>query len=147
MTTSATCRCSRTDAYGNFIRGRRASADRHPAIGADGIEGNTADDRRRSDRARVRAGIGVPRRHGAPTPRRSSPTSRTRVPTGTRRRRHRNRPGQPATSRLIYDNELLDAHFVAGDGRVNENIGLTAVQHLFHSEHDRLVAHIKDRSC
>ena len=27
----------------------------------------------------------------------------------------------------FYDNELLDAHYIAGDGRVNENIGLTAV--------------------
>jgi Ca2+-binding RTX toxin-like protein len=42
-----------------------------------------------------------------------------------------------------YDNELLDAHYVAGDGRVNENIGLTAVQDIFHSEHDRLVAQTK----
>ena len=33
---------------------------------------------------------------------------------------------------------MLDAHFVAGDGRVNENIGLTAVHHVFHSEHNRL---------
>ena len=24
---------------------------------------------------------------------------------------------------LQYDNELLDAHYVAGDGRANENIG------------------------
>ncbi|HEX7862242.1 MAG TPA: peroxidase family protein [Verrucomicrobiae bacterium] len=38
-----------------------------------------------------------------------------------------------------YDNELLDTHFIAGDGRVNENIGLTAVHHIFHSEHNRLV--------
>ena len=36
-----------------------------------------------------------------------------------------------------YDDELLDRHFVAGDGRVNENIGLTAVHHVFHSEHNR----------
>jgi Ca2+-binding RTX toxin-like protein len=43
-----------------------------------------------------------------------------------------------------YDNELLDAHYVAGDGRVNENIGLTAVHHVFHSEHNRLVEHNKD---
>ncbi len=42
-----------------------------------------------------------------------------------------------------YDNELLDAHFVAGDGRANENIGLTAVHHVFHSEHNRLVEHTK----
>ncbi|ATU94434.1 peroxidase family protein [Phyllobacterium zundukense] len=43
----------------------------------------------------------------------------------------------------FYDNELLDAHFIAGDGRVNENIGLTAVHHVFHSEHNRLVEHTK----
>ncbi len=39
----------------------------------------------------------------------------------------------------FYDNELLDAHYIAGDGRVNENIGLTSVHHVFHSEHNRLV--------
>ncbi|GAA0652672.1 peroxidase family protein [Brevundimonas lenta] len=43
----------------------------------------------------------------------------------------------------FYDNELLDAHFMAGDGRANENIGLTAVHHVFHSEHNRLVDHTK----
>ncbi|PBJ07706.1 hypothetical protein PS726_01828 [Pseudomonas fluorescens] len=42
-----------------------------------------------------------------------------------------------------YDNELLDAHFIAGDGRVNENIGLTTVHHVFHSEHNRLVEQAK----
>lgn len=43
-----------------------------------------------------------------------------------------------------YDNEMLDAHFVAGDGRVNENIGLVAVHQVFHSEHNRLVGYIKN---
>lgn len=38
-----------------------------------------------------------------------------------------------------YDNELLDRHFITGDGRGNENIGLTAVHHVFHSEHNRQV--------
>ena len=38
-----------------------------------------------------------------------------------------------------YDDEMLDSHFIAGDGRVNENIGLTAVHHIFHAEHNRLV--------
>lgn len=38
-----------------------------------------------------------------------------------------------------YDNELLDRHFITGDGRGNENIGLTAVHTIFHSEHNRLV--------
>ena len=43
---------------------------------------------------------------------------------------------QPAGT---YDDEMLDAHFIAGDGRVNENIGLTAIHQVFHSEHDRVV--------
>jgi Ca2+-binding RTX toxin-like protein len=42
-----------------------------------------------------------------------------------------------------YDDEMLDAHFCAGDGRVNENIALTAIHQVFHSEHDRLVADIQ----
>nr|CAD6405445.1 heme peroxidase [Rhizobium sp. Q54] len=47
----------------------------------------------------------------------------------------------PLTGRNTeYDNELLDKHFVTGDGRGNENIGLTAVHHVFHSEHNRQVA-------
>ncbi|QUS38256.1 calcium-binding protein [Tardiphaga alba] len=47
----------------------------------------------------------------------------------------RNAQGQ----KLAYDNELLDRHFVTGDGRGNENIGLTTVHHIFHSEHNRQV--------
>ena len=43
----------------------------------------------------------------------------------------------------FYDNELLDKHYIAGDGRVNENIGLTAVHAIFHSEHNRLVEQSK----
>ena len=38
-----------------------------------------------------------------------------------------------------YDDELLDRHFITGDGRGNENIGLTAVHHIFHNEHNRQV--------
>ena len=54
-------------------------------------------------------------------------------------------PMNPQTgNNLAYDNELLDAHYIAGDGRVNENIGLTAVHAIFHSEHNRLVAQTKD---
>ena len=41
--------------------------------------------------------------------------------------------------KLEYDNELLDRHFITGDGRGNENIGLTTVHHIFHSEHNRQV--------
>jgi Ca2+-binding RTX toxin-like protein len=42
-----------------------------------------------------------------------------------------------------YDDELLDAHFICGDGRCNENIALTAVHQMFHAEHDRLVDDIE----
>ncbi|MDB5747235.1 MAG: Hemolysin-type calcium-binding region, partial [Massilia sp.] len=43
-----------------------------------------------------------------------------------------------------YDNELLDRHFITGDGRGNENIGLTSIHAIFHSEHDRLVEQYKE---
>ncbi len=43
-----------------------------------------------------------------------------------------------------YDNELLDSHYITGDGRGNENIGLTAVHHIFHSEHNRLAESVKE---
>ncbi|MCE9521360.1 MAG: hypothetical protein K8S25_02875, partial [Alphaproteobacteria bacterium] len=42
-----------------------------------------------------------------------------------------------------YDNELLDAHYVAGDGRINENIALTTVHEIFHAEHNRLIDQVK----
>lgn len=43
-----------------------------------------------------------------------------------------------------YDNELLDAHFVAGDGRVNENIVLSSIHAVFHAEHNRLVGEVQE---
>ncbi len=42
-----------------------------------------------------------------------------------------------------YDDEMLNAHFVCGDGRCNENIALSTIHQIFHSEHDRLVDYIK----
>ena len=51
--------------------------------------------------------------------------------------RHRSRRRRGKHSN--YDNELLDRHFITGDGRGNENIGLTTVHHIFHSEHNRQV--------
>lgn len=42
-----------------------------------------------------------------------------------------------------YDIDLLNAHFVAGDGRANENIGLTAIHDVFHAEHNRVLEDIK----
>ena len=43
-----------------------------------------------------------------------------------------------------YDDELLNLHFICGDGRCNENIALSAVHQIFHSEHDRLIDYIKN---
>ncbi|MBO1269182.1 peroxidase family protein [Arthrobacter cavernae] len=48
---------------------------------------------------------------------------------------------QPAGT---YDDEMLNAHFMAGDGRANENIGLVTVHQAFHSEHNRLLEDIKN---
>jgi len=45
-----------------------------------------------------------------------------------------------------YDNELLDRHFITGDGRGNENIGLTAIHHVFHGEHNLIVEQTKIRA-
>jgi len=47
---------------------------------------------------------------------------------------------QPAGT---YDDEMLNSHFACGDGRCNENIALSAIHQVFHSEHDRLVAQIE----
>ena len=38
-----------------------------------------------------------------------------------------------------YDDEMLNSHFITGDGRGNENIALTAMHAVFHSEHNRTV--------
>lgn len=37
----------------------------------------------------------------------------------------------------------LGRHFIMGDGRGNENIGLTAIHHVFHSEHNRVADDLK----
>ncbi|MBV7407546.1 peroxidase family protein [Maritimibacter sp. DP1N21-5] len=38
-----------------------------------------------------------------------------------------------------YDDELLDAHYIVGDGRGNENIALTSIHTMFHGEHNRQI--------
>ena len=43
-----------------------------------------------------------------------------------------------------YDNESLDAHLIAGDGRINENVGLSAVHYVFHAEHNLLITDISN---
>ena len=136
------CRCCDRSVR-QFIPGaQRLSRRSITGIGADGIP-NTADDivvsatpplPVQSDYATAIRTTRVPGRH------RPRGRSERRSPTATS-----DRPGQSGQRRSpMYDNELLDAHFIAGDGRVNENIGLTAVHHVFHAEHNRLVEHTKD---
>ena len=70
--------------------------------------------------------------------------------TAIQQRRGSTRPAMLTTSLATmtacparFDDELLDAHFATGDGRGNENIGLTAVHTIFHAEHNRLVGAIQ----
>jgi Ca2+-binding RTX toxin-like protein len=132
----------RTDQYGNFIPDAAGFAQVIVGVGVDGIP-NTGDD------------VVVSGTPGAPVDPTVAGAIRTAhafladiahdaVPVG------KIADGDitiglanPGNGSREYDNELLDAHFIAGDGRVNENIGLTAVHHVFHSEHNRLVEHTK----
>jgi Ca2+-binding RTX toxin-like protein len=38
----------------------------------------------------------------------------------------------------------IDQHYISGDGRTNENIGLTSIHEVFHNEHERNVDIIKN---
>ena len=130
----------RTDAYGNFIPNAAGFAQVITGVGADGIP-NTADDIVVSgtlaapvaltNAIRINAAFLADIAHDA-------------VPNGIADGDIEIGLLNPGNNPAVYDNELLDAHFIAGDGRANENIGLTAVHHIFHSEHNRLVEHTKE---
>jgi len=50
----------------------------------------------------------------------------------------------PTTSvRDLVDPTVLNAHFIAGDGRINENIGLTQIHEIFLNEHNRILSELK----
>ena len=46
--------------------------------------------------------------------------------------------------KLVTATQSLDAHYAAGDGRANENIGLTAIHDIFLHEHNRMLQQTKD---
>ncbi|HEY2875736.1 MAG TPA: peroxidase family protein [Reyranella sp.] len=131
----------RTDAYGNFIPGANGMPQLITGLGADSIP-NTGDD------VVVEGNLAAPISTASAV--RTSHAfladiAHEAVPVG------KIADGDitiglanPGNGDTEYDNELLDAHFIAGDGRANENIGLTAVHHVFHAEHNRLVQHTKD---
>lgn len=130
----------RTDAYGNFIPNAAGFAQIITGVGADGIP-NTADDVVISGTSTAPVGLtGAIRINAAFL----ADIAHDAVPNGLADGDIEIGLANPGNGLAVYDNELLDAHFIAGDGRANENIGLTAVHHIFHSEHNRLVEHTKE---
>jgi Ca2+-binding RTX toxin-like protein len=133
----------RTDPYGNFIPAANGFAQVIVGVGADGIP-NTADDVVASGTPLAPVNpttVGAIRTTSAFL----ADIAHDAVPIGKIADGDITIGlGNPGNGSSEYDNELLDAHFMAGDGRVNENIGLTAVHHVFHAEHNRLVEHNKD---
>jgi Ca2+-binding RTX toxin-like protein len=132
-----------TDAYGNFIRGPNGFPQM-VKVGDDGLPG-TEDDVlvEGNPLAPITTAGAVFTGHAflddiahAASPR----DSQTQAPLAP----DADEVAGEAPEAGTYDNELLDAHYMAGDGRVNENIGLTAVHHVFHAEHNRLLQHTKD---
>jgi len=150
----------RTDPYGEFIRGEDGFPQVITNIGPDLIP-NTADDLTVSASpgnpvilANLNGGLGPVRtshqflddiaHNAAPVFDPNSPSSLAPDPDSGTDAFGNPVPFNPNTgANLQYDNELLDRHFITGDGRGNENIGLTAVHHVFHSEHNRQIEDIK----
>ncbi|RHW18361.1 hypothetical protein D1610_07835 [Sphingomonas gilva] len=130
----------RTDQYGNFIPNADGYAQVITGIGLDGIP-NTADDVVISGTPDAPVGLAAAIRTGHAF---LADIAHTAVPNGLEDGDITIGLLNPGNNPLVYDDELLDAHFMAGDGRVNENVGLTAVHHVFHAEHNRLVDHTKE---
>jgi Ca2+-binding RTX toxin-like protein len=128
----------RTDPYGRFERGPSGYPLLVTGLGPDGFPNSADDTVVEGDPTAPVGTAGAVRtghaflddiaHHAAPSPTRSPDADPGTVD-----------DADPTT----YDDEMLDAHFVAGDGRVNENIGLITVHHVFHSEHNRLTGQIK----
>jgi len=131
-----------TDAYGNFIKGPNG----FPQVvmkGADGIAG-TADDFLVEGNPAANGGLGISLANAVGTGHAFlNDIAHSADPTGGLIREEDGIIGNTPLPGH-YDGDLLDAHYIAGDGRVNENIGLTTVHAIFHSEHNRLVAQTMD---
>jgi hypothetical protein len=136
----------RTDPYGNFIPGVNGFPQVIIGLGPDGIP-NTADDSVVEGDPDANGGLGISLDLALRTNMAFlADIAHNAVPNGLADGDITvgldNGDGSQTDG--VYDNELLDRHFIAGDGRVNENIGLTAVHHIFHAEHNRMVEHTKD---
>ena len=131
-----------TDAYGQFIRGEKGFAQVVMA-GPDGEAGTLDDFLVEGDASAPISTTGAVRTGHAFL----NDIAHDAVPTGKVADGDvevslANLDGSDTSGN--YDNELLDLHLITGDGRGNENVGLTAVHHIFHSEHNRLLGHVKD---
>jgi len=121
-----------TDEYGRFLR-----SSGFPQVVTDFVVGGTtATVRVGNPAAPVASGLGTGHAFLDDIAHTAKPAANKAADTDTD---INNYPGAG-----FYDNELLDAHFITGDGRGNENIGLTAIHTVFHAEHNRLWSYIKD---
>jgi Ca2+-binding RTX toxin-like protein len=131
-----------TDDYGRFIRGPNGYAQL-VMPGDDGIAGTSDDILIEGDPAApISTADAVLTGHAFLDDIAHDAVPTGRVADGDLEVSLANLDGSDTTGN--YDNELLDAHYITGDGRGNENIGLTAIHHIFHAEHNRLLGHIKD---
>jgi len=113
----------RTDQYGNFIPGANGFPQLITGVGDDGIP-NTDDD------------VVISGTPGSPV----GTAAALRIANA-----FLDDIAHDAVPDSSYDAALLDAHYITGDGRGNENIGLSAVHHIFHSEHNHLVDQVKEQ--
>lgn len=120
-----------TDEYGNILPGPNGFPQMVTTASADGgatytvVEGNPAAPV--STAAAVRTGHSF-----------LDDIAHAAVPSPGKTADADNAIGLTGPSATNYDDEMLAEHFVTGDGRGNENLGLTAIHTMFHKEHNRL---------
>ena len=118
-----------TDEYGRFLR-----SSGFPQVVTDFV-GTSATVRVGNPAAPVLSGLGTGHAFLDDIAHTAKPTSSNTADTDTDINNY--------AGSGYYDNELLDAHFITGDGRGNENIGLTAIHTVFHAEHNRLWSYLQ----
>src|SRR4051794_577676 len=145
-----------TDPYGNFLPGPLRGLPQYVTKGPDGKPGTADDVLIEGDR--TGGGVPVPAdvvyfdtpfvtdiAHNAdPSPQDTDHDPAT--PPVALTPDNNDTPSADFASQPVgtYDDEMLNAHHTCGDGRCNENIALTTIHQIFHSEHDRLVGDITD---
>ena len=119
-----------TDEYGRFLR-----SSGFPQVVTD-FSGTTATVRVGNPSAPVATGLGTGHAFLDDIAHLANPTSANTADLDTDINNY--------AGASYYDDELLNAHFITGDGRGNENIGLTSIHTIFHAEHNRLWSDIQN---